>query len=453
MTYFKLKLGFDCGVDKSFCQLGYPKYCYRCISKKFDDSNFVIDIFELIEYNSEEKRKEIFYKYIWRKYHDLMNIRHIIILSNNGLPAFNMAIIDLPIDVSLLSGFIQANIIFSSEELTLLDKFKQDKNFFEFEYKNFNILLKNGKMCRTCLILETKASNNLKDILLNFTERFEETFEDELKEFENSGDLDLLAAVKNFVEKSFDLQMISPLTLSNQIPPKTLIDFSIVQKAIHEFCKDILKEQSYFFISTILEKTYNVLGVFSKEEILWNIYQMIRDHIIFKINVEYQEEEYKIKKQQIKKRERVIQNISEMKNLEEIILESFDMNYDVAHKKIGSLLKKAEIALKDVAYQESLTEYQKALMYAKEFNMESEIETISQKILEIVKLNKNVELNFALEQANKAEKKKDYIIALKYLFRAKGIVNSNDDIISDIKNRKKMLRLDQKIEKIQNFLR
>ena len=57
---------------------------------------------------------------------------------------------------------------------------------------------------------------------MNFTERFEETFEDELKEFDNSGDLDLLAAVKNFVEKTFDLQMISPCIKTRifMFPPK-----------------------------------------------------------------------------------------------------------------------------------------------------------------------------------------------------------------------------------------
>lgn len=301
MTYFKLIAGFECGIDKSVCSLGYPDYCIQCISKKFNNANFITNIFEVTEEQSEQKRKEMLYQYIWRKYQDLLNIRHVIILTKNGLPAFRMAVSDLPIDLSLLSGFIQANIVFSSEELTLIDKINPDKSFYELEYKNFHILLKIGRECKSCLILDTGASNNLKELLSNFTETIDEMYENELKEFESNGDLDLLSPVKSLVEKMFDVYMIYPLTLSTQIPPNVFENFPLIQKAIYEFSKDLLKEQPYFFISTVLETTSKILGVFSKEEILWNFYQMMRENIIVRIKSDHQEEELDIKKQKEKR--------------------------------------------------------------------------------------------------------------------------------------------------------
>jgi hypothetical protein len=124
------------------------------------------------------------------------------------------------------------------------------------------------------------------------------------------------------------------------------------------------------------------------------------------------------------------------------------MNEDIAMKKVKSLLKKGEIAEKDAAYQEALTEYQKALTYAKEFNMETMIDKISFKILEIIKLNKEVELNFALEQASKSEKRKDYVVALKYLFQIKeNLSNQNEGDKRD----KQLQRINSRIKKLQTY--
>ena len=450
MTYFKLIAGFDCGVDKSVCQVGYPENCFSCLSKKFSDANFLIDIIESIEQDSEQKRKKILYKHIWRKYQDISNIRHVIILTKGGIPAFNMAVSDLPIDATLISGFIHANMAFSSEELTIIDKINPDKKFYEFEYKNFHILLCKGELCRICLILDKRASNNLRELLLNFKNIFEYNYEDELKEFEEKSDLSILDPVRSFVGKTFEITMINPHTLSSQIPPNKIENFSLVQKAIYECAKDLLKEETYFFISLLIDTTSKLLGVISNEEILWNIYQMMRENIIIWQNFEFQRQELESERQEKQRREYVIEKIMEIKDMDEIIYECHDMSLDDAHLKINSSMKKGEIAEKNAAYQEALTEYQKALNYAREFNMEMEMGKISFKILEIIKLNKEVELNFAMEQANKSKKKKDYVIALKYLFQIKDILVAEND---DGKHDKQLQKLDLRIQKIQNHLK
>ncbi|MFX1588276.1 MAG: hypothetical protein ACFFC1_08980, partial [Promethearchaeota archaeon] len=239
-----------------------------------------------------------------------------------------------------------------------------------------------------------------------------------------------------------------PLTLSTQIPPNIFENLPPLQEAVYETCKDLLKDEDYFFISNLINITSKLLGVISKEEILWHIYQMIREDVIIWADLEFQRKELELKEEDIQEREYVIQKIMEIKDLDEIIFECQDMNEDVAMKKVKSLLKKGEIAEKDAAYQEAVNEYEKALTYAKEFNMERIIGKISFKILEIMKVNKEVELKFALEQASKSEKRKDYVVALKYLFQIKeNLYNENEDDKRD----KQLQRINSRIKKLQNY--
>ncbi len=450
MTHFKLVAGLDCGVDKSVCQFGYPENCINCLSKKFSDADLLVDIIEAIESESEQKRMEMLYKHIWRKYQDVGTIRHFVILAEGGIPAFNMAIGDLPIDATLISGFIQANITFSSRELTLLDRINPEKKLYELEYKNFNLLMCKGKLSIICLILDKKASNNLRELLINFSNIFEDNYEDEIKEFEETGDLGILDPVRSLVGKIFETTMFDPLTLSSQIPPNIIDNFPLVQKAIYEYAKDLLKEETFFFISTLIDTTSKLLGVISNEEILWNMRQMMLENIIIYRNLEFQDQELESKRQEIQNREFIVQSLMEIKDWEEIILECEDMSLEDGYIKINSSMKKGEIAEANAAYQEALFEYQKALKYANEFNMEMEMDEISAKILEIIKLNKKVELDFAIAKANKSEKKKDYVIALKYLYQIKDMLTTeNDDGIHD----NQLQKLNNRIRKIQNHLK
>lgn len=455
MTYFKLVLGYECGVDKSVCPLGYPDYCPRCIFKKFKNAEFIIDKIETIEQDSDIKRQEMNYRYIWKKYKDILNIRHIIILSNNGVPIYNMAVGDFPIDATLLSGFIQANILFSSEKLAISDKKRTsqdtyDRKFYEFQYKDFNILLRNGKFCRICLILDNSASSNLRELLSHFVDIFEKIYRDKLKEFEKTGNLEFFKSVKKLVEKMFEVNLIYPQTLSAQIPPKIIDNFSLIQQAVFEYSNDLLKEKPYFFIPNILDTTARILGTIPREEILWNIYQMLRHNLILSKDLQFQRNELDIRRQKKQEREFEIRKILEKKELIEIVNESTLISIEEAHQKMNFYLKKADVAKKNSAYQEALNEYEKALVYAKRYNAQAEIGKISFQILEVLRFNKEIELEFAKDQSTKAEKKKDYIKTLKYLFEIKDLLTTEFD---NEKNEKKLIKLNQHIKKIQNLLR
>jgi len=455
LTYFKLVLGFECGVDKNVCTLGYPDYCSRCIYKKLSEANIIVDKVDAVEQDTDEKRQLMTYKHIWTKYKDVLNIRHIIVLSLDGMPAFNMAVGDHPFDATLLSGFIQANIIFSKEGLTQKDKNEiieadVDRNFYEFQYKNFNILLKNGAKSRVCLILETSASQNLRELLSNFVDIFERQYKDAISRFERTGKLELLATARDLVEKTFEINMIYPQSFSSQMPPSVFEKFNLVQKAVYDFGNDLLKDKPYFFIPNLLNRTARILGTIPRDEILWNIYQMIRDEIIIYKDLAFTRDEIELQEQRIKERADEIQLILEKREIKDIIEECKFLSVEEAKRKMNIYLKKGDIAKKNAMYQESLDEYEKALAYAKEFDIQPEVGKISFQVLEVLKLNKQVELDFAKDQVNKFEKKKDYVKALKYLFEVKDLLISSYDVE---KNEKSLARTEQHIKKIQNLLR
>ncbi len=455
MTFFKILLGFECGVDKTVCTLGYPEYCSKCISKRFGEAHFLIEMDDISEQDSKEKRKEMNYRYIWRKYQDILNIRHVIILSKTGLALFNLAVGDEPINANLLSGFIQANILFSDEALTEKDKIPKpewviEDKFNEFQYKHFNILLREGNFCRICLILDEKASENLREFLSNFTQIFEDLYKKDLIQFEKTNIINAFESTKGLIEKTLEIYMIYPQALSVQIPPEVIQNFPPIQRALYEFSKDLLKDNPYFFIPNLLTKTYRILGVKSKDEIMWNIYQMLREKIILSKEMKFHREEIVHREQEIQEREYEIKKIMEMKDIEDIKEESKNITIEEAKIRLKSFFKKGEIAEKDSAYEVALSEYKKALQYAQEFKLEPEVGKISYRILQVLKLNKQVELNFAADQANKAEKKKDYITALKYLFQIRDILIGE---YTDDDYNKKIIKLDQRIDRLQQYLR
>ena len=452
MTHFKLTLGFECGVDKSVCPYGYPEYCNKCIATKFKDAHLLINLADIKEEDTKEKRLEMNYIYIHRKYLDVLNIRHIIILSKHGLPGFNMAVGDHPIDATLLSGFIQANVLFSSEGLTESDADNQYYNldeprFYEFQYKHFNILLREGKNCRICLILNETAAESLRELLANFTDIFEEIFKAELIVFERTGGTEALDPAKELVEKTFDIPMIYPQTLSTQIPPNVIEKLPLVQKAVFEFGKDILSEEPYFFIPRVLKITSRILGVVSKEELIWSIYQMLRNKIIIPKDLEFQRD--KIVEEEEGKKEYELRKLLDFQSTEVDPKKIRHFTPMEGLMKMKSYMKMAEIAEKNLVYSQALNDYRCALTFAKEFKMETEIGKIAFKILEVIKLNKEVEINFASNQVIKAEKKKDYIKALKYLFQMRELLLYD----SEAHNEKRIVKINQRIQKFQNMLR
>jgi len=184
MVYFKLNgLGYNCGQIKDNCPQK-AQSCSECIKKRLIDLGFEFEATaEVIKIDSIDKQLKLERETIWKKFLDVLNIKHILLMDkHSGLTLLNYAVSGVDIDANLLSGFIQANITFSeSSEVSNKNIVPSiEYQFYEFQYKKFNILLKDGEIIRVCLILDHKASIKLRNQVFQFLEDFEPQFKEEL---------------------------------------------------------------------------------------------------------------------------------------------------------------------------------------------------------------------------------------------------------------------------------
>ncbi|GAH74468.1 unnamed protein product, partial [marine sediment metagenome] len=115
MVYFKINgLGYNCGQTKDKCPQE-AQSCSECIKKRLLDLGFEFDAtVEVIKIDSVDKQLQLERETIWKKFLDVLNIKHILLMDErSGLTLLNYAVSGVDIDANLLSGFIQANVMFS----------------------------------------------------------------------------------------------------------------------------------------------------------------------------------------------------------------------------------------------------------------------------------------------------------------------------------------------------
>lgn len=457
MVYFEIdRLGFNCGKIKEKCSK-YPKFCMACIKNRLKQLGFEIDSnVEVYEVDSYERRIQMERELIWRKFLDVLNIRHIIIMDKeSGLTLLNYPVSGEEISADLLSGFIQANITFSEYHTTSYENTHSPRNhkFYEFQYQNFNILLKDGEFIRLCLMLDHNASENMRSHVLQFIPEFEEIFSKELNNFRNAG----MFYSKNMVEfivDSFEIKLVFPMTLALSITPHDLksIDQNQIQKAIVNIATELLISRQFFFINNLLNQVKKIVNI-DANVILYQIYQLVENKIINPINleavvsnIEMIQEAHNEKVAKYKPISSIIITNSDFEKLKEQVE---DMEKDSAIKMIKELIKKGKAAEKSLAYQVGEEEYKKALFLAREFNLKTEIERTSKMLLELDKQVKQIELDFNIEAGENAEKNSDFINSIQYYQKALKILegfliyNVSDSRIKKLK--KKIIKLREEI--------
>ena len=191
MVYFQVSpVGFDCGLDKNNCKK-YPDFCKECVQTQLE--KFGLDLKQNIKFtiiDSEEKRIQMFQDQIWQKFLDVLNLKHILLMTkHSGLPILDYPISGAGVNTEVLTGFIQANITFSesSTNSNSIDSYKSNHQFYEFQYETFSILLKNGQFIRICLVLDHKASVSLKTLVSEFLQDYEARYMDKLERVVNAG--------------------------------------------------------------------------------------------------------------------------------------------------------------------------------------------------------------------------------------------------------------------------
>jgi hypothetical protein len=452
MVYFELHhLGFNCGKSKVKCQK-YPKNCMSCLKEKIKELGFEVGSgLKVYELDSYERHLQVEREIIWQKFLDVLNIRHILLIDKeSGLKLLSYSVLGADIDADLLSGFIQANITFSeSEEVSINDsQYVKNSQFYELQYQKLNILLKDGKYIRLCLILDQQASDNMRNDVLQFLSEFEEFFNEEIIHYKESGSFNA-ENMTEFLIDSLKITLVFPMSLTHSIPPNDLekINENQIQKAILSLAKELLISKPFFFINKLLNRVKKIVNL-DASKILYEIYQLIEKGIIISTNLETLVSNIELnqaaKSEKMAKYRSISSIITDNSQLEELQIE--EMDEGSVPNLIKEIIKKGKNAEKTLAYQIATKEYKKALYLAREFNLKEDINKISQKLLDLEKKEKEIELEFVLKAGENAEKTGDYLNSINNYQKAIKILegflifNVSDSRIKKLKKRIMKLR-------------
>jgi len=456
MVYFQVsRIGFNCGKEKESCTF-YPDQCKECVTNYFTQVGFDVNQnIKISMIDSEEKRIQMQQTIIWHKFLDVLNIKHIILITkDSGLPVVNYPVTGGAINIDLLIGFIQANIMFSTSRKALDNNagiIKQGK-FYELQFETFNILVKNGDFIRICLVLDQKASESLKQCVEEFLSEYEHIYSKKIERLLNTGILDFDDTI-NFIIETFNIKLVFPMVLTHTLLPNDLevINRNLIQKAIIDFAYEFLALKKFFFINNLLNKVQNVVSL-SPHVILYEIYQLLMKNVIIPSNIEVIEDE--VRKFQENRAVRIADNklispiIANDNAVNELKEKARNMNIEDVKKLIEQFMKKGETAEKALVYKEAQKEYEKALYLATGFGLKLDIGRISFIVLELDKKIKGIEIEYCLEAGEKAEKRKDYINAIQHLQQAIELL-SDESIFKGNGIESKIKKLEKRILSLQ----
>ncbi|MBN1803364.1 MAG: tetratricopeptide repeat protein [Candidatus Lokiarchaeota archaeon] len=459
MVYFEIKnVGFNCDKDKDACP-EYPDSCEKCVLERLKSLGFKFDShIKVMEMDSEEKRLEMYQEQIWQKFLNILNIKHIIIMDkNSGVPITNYAVSEAGIDAGMLSGFIQANITFSERSgSTDQQDSVIDYHFYHFQYKDFNILLKNGEFSRVCLILDHKPSKTLESITREFVIDLEKKYASEFKSFQTRKILNF-PFLEEFIIEGFSVQFLFPMILTHTIPPDAMesINDNKIKNAVFKLAKEFLSKKHFFFINTLLSEIKKIIDVESKI-IIYEIYQLLKMSVMIPTTIETVEssvKEFEEKRARKIANSHVISHIISTENsitaLDELKKAAKTMDQDTARKQMEQFIKKGKTAERSKIYKEAQKEYEKALYLATGFNFNDDIGKISFMILELDKIIGDIELEYAINAGETAERKKDFIDSIRHYKKAIAILEKD---VGSGSSESKIKKLEKKISKLQDLI-
>jgi hypothetical protein len=457
MVHFILsKIGFNCGHDKEDCS-AYPQFCTECVKTRLEELGLEIEPdFKIVELESEEKRLQMHRELIWNKFLDVLNIKQIILISKKtGLPALNYPLLGSGFDLDILTGFLQANITFSKSEEEGGSFETVDLQFYEFNYRNFFILLTTGDYLRICLILDKSASDNLKNQVIEFLNEYERLYQDHLEKLLKTGELTLDDTV-DFIIESFNIELVFPNILSHTISPDILenIQQDKLRNAILKLSKEILSTKKFFFINNLLDNVKQIVNIDAKV-ILYEIYLLLEMNVIIPTTIESVISDIKTYEASIAQRLAETKNISDFitKDVELTQLADRIAKIDVvtAEAMIKKFISLGAAAEKASIYHEAHNEFKKALLIAWKVGLKDMEKKVENMIKGIEKKMIQMELDFNINAAEKAEKKKDYIECKRYYHEAIDCIEKQviDAHIDSKEARSKIKKLKKQIEKLQ----
>jgi hypothetical protein len=215
-----------------------------------------------------QQRKKSYLSQRTQKFKDIRNLQAIIAMHKpSGLPVFSQSYSSIMKGKNtLFSGFIQA-ISIIGDEMTRSDKkiskTKSNKDKLDFhkvvelDLKQFHCIILDVEELRTVLILKSKSSKRLKEILVHFNFAVYVKISERLKNWNN--DIHSLdETIQPLVYEYFDIYYKDPFKVNIQeselLKYKKKLNLSKFEFQIMNIIFLILKEKSHFKLMDILER-------------------------------------------------------------------------------------------------------------------------------------------------------------------------------------------------------
>ncbi|MHA1150509.1 MAG: hypothetical protein ACTSR8_20005 [Promethearchaeota archaeon] len=218
-------------------------------------------------------------KQLYQKLSDVENLQYILILNKGGIPVFSKSLANIPIDESLISGFLSAISTFGEEIGSKI----QDKKggLEELSYRQFKVIIDEGKVARTALLLLKRPSQSLRAKLKLFNNTFEKMFYDEVFNFTGQVLEDI--RVTPLIEQIFEADLLYPHQVFEQKMQeyiKTLSHKDLARKIL------IIAKGEEFEFNFYLRDMINYLKTKGIEEIksFESLQKLKSDKIVFAIN-------------------------------------------------------------------------------------------------------------------------------------------------------------------------
>ena len=146
-------------------------------------------------------------KDLYQKLSDVENMQYLLILTKDGgIPCYSKSLADVPIDESLISGFLSAISTFGKEIGAKIQE--GEGGLEELSYRQFKIIINEGKYVNIALLLLKRPSDAIKEKLRSFNGLFEDIYRDRLVDF--TGQVLEDTPITKMIEEVFEADLLYP---------------------------------------------------------------------------------------------------------------------------------------------------------------------------------------------------------------------------------------------------
>lgn len=227
------------------------------------------------------ERRRAALRQMYQRLTDAESITYMLVLNSSGVSIFEYSFSNIPIDGTLVSGFLSAISSFGDQIGKDFEKDKHAKGLEELSYKQFKIVVSDAALCRVALLLTKRPSDTLKSRAKTFTFSFQEKYFSQLESADSAKELNE-GPVLELVEKHLEVDLLYPHNVNVGIVEEYMKE--IDKKSVEYQLLEVAQSKEYnntFYIRDMMDELsvreiediegFNAIDKLRKENVLFAI--------------------------------------------------------------------------------------------------------------------------------------------------------------------------------------